>query len=138
MHRRPPTPNRGPFIYARGMSDDPSEYELSPERTAEMVSSGEAQLIDVRQGSEWEQSRIPAAAHVPLDELPTRAAEIDPDLKIVFMCRSGARSGMAAQAFRASGREAYNLAGGIEAWVEQGLDVDPPGGQVAAPRPDNT
>ena len=138
MHRRACTRDGRRSIYARGVSADPTEYELPPQRTAEMVASGEAQLIDVRQDFEWELSRIPAAVHLPLDQLPARTAELDEDRKIVFQCRSGARSGMAAQAFRASGREAYNLAGGIEAWVERGLEVEPPGGQVAAPRPDNT
>jgi rhodanese-related sulfurtransferase len=120
------------------MSDDPSEYELSPERAAEMVEAGEAQLIDVRQDFEWELSRIPAATHLPLDQLPARTAELDADRTIVFQCRSGARSGMAAQAFRASGREAFNLAGGIEAWVERGLEIEPAGAPIASPRPDNS
>ena len=120
------------------MSEDASEYELTPERAAAMVESGEAQLIDVRQDFEWELSRIPGAVHLPLDELPARTAELDDDRKIVFQCRSGARSGMAAQAFRASGRAAYNLAGGIEAWVEDGREIDPVGAPIASPRPDNS
>ena len=138
MHRRPETPDGRSFIYARGMSGDPSDYELTPERTAAMVDSGEAQLIDVRQDFEWELSRIPGAVHVPLDQLPARTAELNGDRTIVFQCRSGARSGMAAQAFRASGREAYNLAGGIEAWVEDGREIDPAGAPIASPSPDNS
>lgn len=138
MRLTPCTPDRGAVIYARAMSEDSSEYELTPERVAEMVEAGEADLIDVRQEFEWELSRIPAASHVPLDQLPARVAELDDDRTIVFQCRTGARSGMAAQAFRASGREAYNLAGGIEAWVESGFEIDPEGAAVALPRPDNS
>lgn len=138
MHRRARTPDGRASIYARAMSEDPSEYELTPERAAEMVASGEAQLIDVRQDFEWELSRIPGAVHVPLDQLPARTAELDGDRTIVFQCRTGARSGMAAQAFRASGREAYNLAGGLEAWVERGLGIEPEGAPIASPRPDNS
>lgn len=112
--------------------------ELSPERTAEMIESGDAQLVDVRQDFEWEAGRIHGALHIPLDALPARASEIDRDRPVIFGCRTGARSAMATDAFRASGIEAYNLAGGLEAWIEQGLDIEPEDGTVALPRPDNT
>jgi len=38
---------------------------------------------------------------------------------------------MAAQAFRASGWDAYSLDGGIAAWVEAGLPIEPQDGHVA-------
>ena len=53
---------------------------------------------------------------------------------MVFYCRSGARSALAAQAFRASGFDAYNLAGGLVAWTERGLPLEPDGGAVAGPQ----
>ena len=111
---------------------------LSPEQAAEKIESGEAQLIDVRQDWEWEAGRIPGAVHIPLETLPTRAGEIDRERPVIFQCRTGARSAMATDAFRASGIEAFNLEGGLEAWVEKGLTVEPDGGGVALPRPDNT
>jgi rhodanese-related sulfurtransferase len=49
----------------------------------------------------------------------------------VFYCRLGARSGMASQAFRAAGYEAYNMTGGLTAWAEAGLPLDPEDGYVA-------
>jgi rhodanese-related sulfurtransferase len=119
-------------------TEETVETELTPERVSEMIASGEAQLVDVRQDFEWEAGRIPGAVHIPLDSLPVRAAEIDRERPVVFGCRSGARSAMATQAFRASGFEAFNLAGGMEAWVENGLDIDPADGEVALPRPDNS
>ncbi len=112
--------------------------ELEPERAAEMIESGDVQLVDVRQDFEWEAGRIPGAVHIPLDALPARAGELDRERPIIFGCRSGARSAMATDAFRASGFEAYNLGGGLEAWVEKGLAVEPDDGAVALPRPDNS
>lgn len=112
--------------------------ELTPERAAEMIESGDVQLVDVRQDFEWEAGRIPGAVHIPLDSLPARASEIDRERPVIFGCRSGARSAMATDAFRASGYEAYNLGGGLEAWVEKGLAVEPEDGAVALPRPDNS
>ena len=41
----------------------------------------------------------------------------------------------AAAAFRASGWDAYNLAGGLTAWVESGQPLEPEGGTVASRRP---
>lgn len=138
--RTPPrAPNRA-AIYARDMSEDATgteSTELTPERAAEMLESGDAQLVDVRQDFEWEAGRIAGAKHIPLDALPARAEEVDRDKPVIFQCRSGARSAMATQAFRASGIEAYNLAGGLEAWVEDGLTIEPADGSVAQPLPDN-
>lgn len=122
------------------MSDETTATvaELEPEQVAEMTSSGEAQLVDVRQDFEWEQGRIPGAVHIPLEQLPARAAEIDRGRPVIFGCRSGSRSAMAAEAFRASGFEAGNLAGGLKLWVERGLELEPADGAVAEPRPDNS
>ena len=61
----------------------------------------------------------------------SRAEELPQDRKVVFQCRLGIRSAMAMQAFRASGWEAYHIDGGILAWVEAGLPLEPEDGVVA-------
>jgi rhodanese-related sulfurtransferase len=92
---------------------------------------GEVQIVDVREDGEWAHSRIPGdVRHIPLGELTQRAGEVG-ELPIVFQCRSGVRSLMAAQAFRAAGREAYSLEGGLVAWDAEGLPVEPEGAGVA-------
>jgi rhodanese-related sulfurtransferase len=110
---------------------DTTQRDLSPQQVAEMVSGGEAQLIDVREPYEWEAGRIAGAKHIELEHLASRAGEIDKDKKVVFQCRVGRRSAMATAAFGASGYDAYNLAGGITAWVDEGLPIEPEGGEVA-------
>lgn len=111
-------------------TSDPS-HELEPERVKEMLDRGEIELVDVREGYEWEAGRIAGARHVELERLAGRAEELPRDRPIVFQCRLGARSAMATEAFRASGWDAYNLSGGIIAWVERGLPIEPQGGRVA-------
>lgn len=101
-----------------------SDRDLAPERVAELVGSGQAQLIDVRTDQERAEARIAGSAHIPLDQLSTRASEVEPGRPAVFVCRVGERSAMAADAFAASGLEAYNLAGGIEAWKRAGRPVE--------------
>lgn len=135
---RAAAPHPATGIYPRGMSDhSPEDTELTPKRAAEMLAAGEARMVDIRQPSEWEEGRVPGADLIPLEQLSARVAEIDDDRSIIFMCRSGNRSAMATEAFVASGRSAFNLAGGIEAWVESGLEIEPANGGVARPQPDN-
>jgi hydroxyacylglutathione hydrolase len=125
--------------YPRRMSEETSnETAVSPERAAELLESGEAQLIDVRQDYEWQAGRIAGATHMPLERLPERAETIARDRPVILSCRSGGRSAMATAALRASGLNALNLEGGLEAWVEKGLPIDPPDGEVAHPRHDNS
>lgn len=108
---------------------DPSD--LSPDRVAELLESGEVELIDVREPYEHAAGRIAGARHVELERLASQAEAIPRDRPVVFHCRLGARSAMAAQAFRAAGWDARNMAGGIQAWSDRGLPLDPPGGHVA-------
>ena len=112
-----------------------SETELAPERVAELVAAGGIELIDVRQDYEWEAGRIAGARHVEVNRLTAEVDSIPKDRPVVFYCRGGSRSGMAAQAFREGGWDAHNMAGGITAWVSAGLELEPADGAVAEPRP---
>lgn len=107
------------------------ENDLEPERVAELHGRGELQLVDVREGYEHDAGRIAGDRHIELSELSDAAGSLDRDRPIVFYCRSGARSGMAAEAFRASGFDARNLSGGLIAWTERRLPLEPEDGTVA-------
>jgi rhodanese-related sulfurtransferase len=111
-----------------------TDTEISAERVAELTESG-ALLVDVRRPYEWEAGRIPGATHIEMNELTANAESVPRDQPVVFYCRTGNRSGMAAAAFREGGWDAYNLAGGVTAWVDQGRELDPADGEVAPPRP---
>jgi rhodanese-related sulfurtransferase len=109
----------------------PMADDLSPARVAELQRDG-AQLIDVREPYEREAGRIPGdSAHIEMDQLTEQAESIDRDRPVVFYCRTGSRSSMAAQAFSAAGYDAHNLDGGLKAWVADGLPIEPDGGRVA-------
>ncbi len=111
-------------------TSDPS-HELAPERIKEMLDRGEIELIDVREQYEWDAGRIAGAKHIELERVAGRADELPRDRPLVFTCRLGARSAMVTEAFRASGWDAYNMTGGLTAWAEHGLPLDPDGGVVA-------
>jgi len=113
------------------MSFGPQEWELAPERVAELLATGAVELVDVREPYEFEAGHVEGARHVPLERLSEEAASIPHDRPLVFQCRVGARSAMAAQAFRAAGFDAYNLSGGLVEWAAHGLPLSPEGGTVA-------
>lgn len=109
-----------------------NEIEVTPADTARRLAAGEIQVVDVREPAEWDTSHIAGdVRHIPIGELQARAGEIANDKPVVFSCRVGGRSLMAAQAFRAAGFDAYSLAGGLVDWSAEGLPVEPEGAPVA-------
>lgn len=107
------------------------EHDLPPARVAELLAGGRVELIDVREPYEREAGRIEGSRHIEIERLAASAETVPRDRPVVFQCRVGARSAMAARAFRAAGFDAYNLEGGIQAWVDAGLPIVPDGGYVA-------
>ena len=99
-------------------------FELSPARAAELLAADEAELIDVREGYEREAGHISGSLHMELTALADAAADLPTDRALVFQCRVGARSAMAAFAFRRAGFDAHNLEGGIVAWAACGLPIE--------------
>jgi hydroxyacylglutathione hydrolase/adenylyltransferase/sulfurtransferase len=109
-----------------------SGIELDPERVARWLAEDPAlQVIDVREPYERQAGHIDGTRHIALVELSDAAASVESDRPVVFYCRVGARSGMAAKAFRASGFEAYSMQGGLARWAQEGRPLAPEGGYVA-------
>ena len=108
-----------------------TERELAPDRVAEMLEAGEVELVDVRTDEEHGAGHIAGDHHLPIDRLAQGAAELQSSKPLVFYCRVGERSAVAADALSAAGREAYSMAGGLLAWADRGLPLAPEGGTVA-------
>ncbi len=91
--------------------------QLSAEELKSLQDQGiEHKLLDVRPENERSDGILPnderydTAAH----------ANLDKETKIVFYCRSGARSNQVAEQFRLTGfSDVHNLAGGTVAWRER-------------------
>jgi rhodanese-related sulfurtransferase len=109
---------------------DSNRLEVTPEQTQAALADESAQVVDVREPREWEGGRIDGALHIELNELGQHAAKIDTDRPVIFYCLSGARSAMAAQAFRGIGVDAYSMAGGMERWQGEQRPIAPEGGRV--------
>ncbi|HTU79316.1 MAG TPA: rhodanese-like domain-containing protein [Solirubrobacteraceae bacterium] len=114
------------------VGEQTSEIELEPARLARWMAEGEPpQVIDVREPYEREAGHIEGTRHIRLGELSAQADSVERGRAVVFYCRAGSRSEMAAQAFRASGYEAYTMSGGLLRWAGEGRPLAPAGGLVA-------
>jgi rhodanese-related sulfurtransferase len=109
-----------------------TDIDIDPARVAEWITEDPApQVIDVREVYEREAGHIADTRHIELNKLSAEAASVERERPVVFYCRVGARSTMAAQAFRASGYEAYSMQGGLRRWADEGRPLVPEGGSVA-------
>ena len=109
-----------------------AEVDVAPDCVRERHEAGEIQLIDVREDYEYEAGRVGGARHIELQHVAAQAETIERDKPVVFYCRVGSRSTMAAAAFRGAGYDAYSMDGGLLAWEAQGLPLEPDDGDVAA------
>lgn len=82
----------------------------------------EIQIIDVREPHEYEIIHIKNSKLIPLSELQSRLGEIDWNKEVIFLCRSGARSGRVANAFSQMGHDVLNVQGGIHEYFKEGKD----------------
>ena len=106
--------------------------EVEPGRAKELIDAGDVQLVDVRETYEVEAGRIAGSRHIEMERLASQAETIDRSRPVLFYCRIGARSAMAASAFRRAGYEAFTMSGGLTEWHERGLPIEPEDGHVAS------
>ncbi len=77
------------------------------------------QLIDVREQNEIEFVNI-GGDHIPLGDIMDNKEKISEEKDVVFLCRSGQRSGVAVSTLGQQGYDnLYNLKGGINAWAKE-------------------
>jgi rhodanese-related sulfurtransferase len=95
---------------------------------AALQRDGAVMLIDVRTDAEVARGIIAGATHIPLNQLPARYAELDPQAVTVIYCQSGARSAQACAWLGERGFvRSYNLQGGVLAYLRDGLSLSNPG-----------
>jgi len=104
--------------------------QLSPAQAGAALRDEGAIAVDVREVEEWRAGHVDGSVWIPLGELAARAGELPRDRPLVIVCRTGSRSGYAADALAAAGFDARNLAGGLQQWVAADLPLAPAGGIV--------
>jgi rhodanese-related sulfurtransferase len=77
-------------------------------------------LLDVREPWEYQTCHIEGALLIPMNTIPARQEELDPEAPIVCICHHGARSMQVAAFLERSGfTQVTNLTGGVHAWAQQ-------------------
>lgn len=79
----------------------------------------DAVLLDVREDDEWADGHAVDAVSVPMSRIAID--DVPAGRPVYCICRSGNRSARVVEALIAAGVEAYNVSGGMIAWVEAGL-----------------
>ena len=87
---------------------------VTPQQALELVQSGAAYGIDVREIEEWDSGHFEKFTLNPLSTFD--AVGLPTDKPIIFICRSGRRSEQACISVEPSGRKVFNMEGGMLAW----------------------
>lgn len=80
-------------------------------------------LIDVREPGEYTQGHVPGARLIPMGQLPGRVTELDSREPVYVICATGNRSSAMTAFLVSAGFQAYNVAGGTNAWGRAGHHV---------------
>jgi rhodanese-related sulfurtransferase len=94
---------------------------VTPQQALEMVQSGVAYGIDVREIEEWDLGHFELFTLNPLSNFDSDV--LPRDKPIIFVCRSGKRSSQACYSVEARGLKAMNMEGGMLAWQASGLPM---------------
>ena len=107
-------------------STEASETTVSAKRARELIAGGEATVLDIRSEEEWVSvGNIPGAVNAPDEDAGEAVKEIAEDRTVIVVCRRGDRSAEVAEQLRDGGREAVSIDGGIEAWEDDKLPLQP-------------
>lgn len=108
---------------------DPREpfSRISVTEAKEKLDRGEAVMVDVREPEEYVEVHAQGVRLIPVNTVMNEVAQIRDfagGKEVLFICRSGQRSALAAEYATAAGLDELpmaNVEGGTLAWVEAGL-----------------
>lgn len=99
----------------------------------QVMDSGNAVLIDVRQPSEYRAGHIIGAINIPLRELDEHLSDIPTDKEIVLYCSTGFRSAMGVMALHLQGfTHVRGFPPSLAGWQAAGGAVSGPNGSAIA------
>ena len=98
----------------------------TPEISIEALAAQRAEgtTVDVRDYLEFAYGHVPGAVWIPMGQLASRLAELDPSKPVHVICTTGNRSKAMADLLVAAGFDAASVATGTAGWVAAGLPVE--------------
>jgi rhodanese-related sulfurtransferase len=98
---------------------------ISVEEAKEMIDKGDVQVVDTREPYEHAEGHVADALNIPHMATLPRVAELATDRPILFICKSGQRSAVAAEFAATMGlTDLYNVEGGHDDWREAGYPIE--------------
>lgn len=95
---------------------------ISVHELAQLRTSSDLLIVDVRGEQEYQGYHISEAINIPWADLRTRFRELDSSRQIVIICGTGVRAGTACSILKRNGFSSVrNVAGGYNAWITAGL-----------------
>ena len=100
---------------------------ITVQEAKEKLDKGEAVMVDVREPNEYAEFHAKGVRLIPVNTVMNEVKQIRQyagDKEILFICKSGQRSALAAEFATAAGLTditLYNVEGGSTAWVDAGL-----------------
>jgi rhodanese-related sulfurtransferase len=92
---------------------------INAQQLNDRIKTESIELIDVREPDEYSEGHIESAKLIPMDQVASRIDEIDWNKKVVFYCRSGARSlYIASKIVQEFKKQIFNLSGGINDYLK--------------------
>lgn len=107
------------------MIDQVRPADLAAWIQSQPASGAAAVVLDVREPSELQAASVNADERfellaIPMNEIPARLAELDPERPIACLCHHGGRSQRVAMFLAGNGfSRVANIAGGIDAWSRE-------------------
>ena len=116
-----------PAAEASDMPAQPTvDYSVPPAEAVAIIEAGSHTVIDVRTPAEYEQAHIVGALNIDVEapDFGERIAELDPDEPYLLYCRTGRRSGLAAQQMAAAGFTDITDGAGLADLARAGAPVE--------------
>ena len=100
-------------------------YRIDVHEAKQMVDEGNVQVIDSREPHEHAEGHVPGSLQIQHMMTLAHEDELARDRPILFICKSGQRSAVAAEFAASLGlTELYNVEGGHDAWAEAGYPME--------------
>jgi rhodanese-related sulfurtransferase len=98
---------------------------ISVQEAKEMIDEDNVQVIDTREPFEHAEGHVPGSINIPHMATLPRIEELAKDRPILFICKSGQRSAVAAEFAATMGlTDLYNVEGGHDEWREAGYPLE--------------
>ncbi|MDK9865615.1 MULTISPECIES: rhodanese-like domain-containing protein [Staphylococcus] len=89
-----------------------------------ILDSDPIHIVDVRTDEETAMGVIPGAEKIPMNQVPDELNHFNKDETYYIICKVGGRSAQVVQYLEQDDIHAVNVEGGMDAWGDEGLEIN--------------